>query len=269
MLPDWFSQKIFTQWQTPKEILLHKQPSNHLLPALRNSTCNPPQGAEGHLPCKHSLIASGIKITEEQNRRETAFSTSTANDLLLHFTQLHHPDELACFRLSSRLYRLIPCNRDALVTEAEQKTKQSRACPGRLPVARTVTPTDWEIIGFLLDKSPSARLQGKAASQTQGLISCRLKEITQSDLPFEHCSLTFTHVNTALCPVTPALLKEAGIENISIPAYLPLEMQKQLKMKKKISINLLPLCCKPHKFCKLVPQQCQKTSQQVCPPPGA
>lgn len=59
-----------------------------------------------------------------------AFSTSTADNLLLHFTQLHLPDGLACFRLSSSLYQLVICNGDATVTEAERKTKRNQSLLG-------------------------------------------------------------------------------------------------------------------------------------------
>lgn len=70
---------------------------------------------------------------------------------------------------------------------------------------QAITPSDWEIFGFLLDNSPSARLQGKAASHTRGLIGGMLKEITQSNLLCKHWPLTFTHLNAALHSITPAL----------------------------------------------------------------
>lgn len=84
-----------------------------------------------------------------------------------------------------------------------QSWVENQAEPAQ-PTASPVTPMDGESFGFLLDNSPPARLQGNAASHTQGLIGCRLKEITQSDLLCKHWPLTFTHLDAALHSITPA-----------------------------------------------------------------
>lgn len=193
----WFSQTFYTK--TPKGTFLFKQPNSQLFPALRDSDTSQVSRQRD----THQVNASNCWQRSNHQRTnppsETALSTSTAKDLLLHFTQLHLPDELAHCRLAPSLSQLVTPNRDTLTTEAEQKTKRRRACSGQQ--AATVSPVSLEIPGFLFESSPFARLH----LILQGGVGCWLREITQPDLLCkQHCPVTFTHLNTAFNSATPA-----------------------------------------------------------------